>query len=85
MSRGTGRELQAWGCEREQEAGAPRSGDATGRESLTSTGMDSINDGIAVIATSKKIRRHAGDDWRMTPDADNGRESFMMSFPEAEL
>jgi hypothetical protein len=26
-----------------------------------------------------------GCDRRMAPDADNGRESFMMRFPEAEL
>jgi len=30
-------------------------------------------------------REARGCDRRMAPDADNGRQSFMMSFPEAEL
>jgi hypothetical protein len=30
-------------------------------------------------------REAVGCDRRMAPDADNGREGFMVSFPEAEL
>jgi len=85
MSRGAGAPREVWGCECEQGAGAPRSGDATVRESLAATGMNLVDGDNALTAMQNKSRKHAGGDRRMAPDADNVCENILQGIPEAEL
>jgi len=65
MSRGAGPPREARGYEREQGAGAPRSGDATDRESLAATGMYVTNCDDSHIIWHVATRKHAGGDRRI--------------------
>ncbi len=59
------RDPTKWGCEREQGAGAPHSGDATVRESLAATGKNLAGGGNAFTDWHEAARRNAGGDRRI--------------------
>lgn len=55
----------AWGCEREQGARAPRSGDATVRESLAATGKEVACGEYFSMVRHNSAPWHAGGDRRI--------------------
>jgi len=83
MSRRAGPPCGARGCEREQGAGAPRSGDATDRESLAATGMYVTNRDDSYIILYVATRRHAGGDRRIVAIRRQHGASVAVSLSEA--
>jgi hypothetical protein len=65
MSRGARPPRSVRGCEREQEAGAPRSGDATVRESLAAAGKDRVRVSGSSTGRYEVRQMNAGGDRRI--------------------